>query len=79
MISRLLQSGLYHAGERHLDQVGELPDFVVRREGLKQISKRALQAIVLAAVLVEAVEVTGDAIDRSPTFVKFRQEQEAER
>lgn len=54
----------------------EEPNISPHHEGLRHFTKRTLQGLVVAALVVKALDFTGDAIDRSPTFVKFRQEQE---
>ncbi len=70
------QAMLYHAGEKVLGatEAHRSFDTDVRRTGVKHLGKRVLAAGVTVGLIGAGAEFVGSAMDRSPTFVKYREE-----
>lgn len=71
------QALLYQAGQRTMgpERAESATPSHVRKEGVKHLGKRAMQATLFTLGLIGAVEFMGNSFDRSPTVQPYRQPQ----
>ncbi len=75
----LPQAVLYHYGEKRLgDAANVLPDTDVRKQGVRELGKKALKVAAGGAAFAASVVFVGHQMDQSPTFKKYRNDHPTE-
>lgn len=74
--SNTAQAVLHHLGQKEIgaESTNVLPDHEVRKKGFYRLVKNAGKTAAVGALGVVSFHFIGEAIDNSPTQVKFRQD-----